>query len=112
MEGHSLLPALIAGLVSGFLVSIPVGPINVTIVNEAAYSGFGKAFLIGIGSVVMEVIYSALGFAGFSSFFNFIIARAALELLSFLLMLYLGLKYLLAREISGNPAIEQKIERR
>jgi threonine/homoserine/homoserine lactone efflux protein len=34
------LTAGITGLVAGFLVSIPVGPINLTIVNEGARRGF------------------------------------------------------------------------
>jgi L-lysine exporter family protein LysE/ArgO len=110
IDEYPLVLAFIAGAVSGFLVSIPVGPINVTIINEAAHRGFFKAFLIGIGSVFMEVIYSAIGFAGFSSFFDYKLARASLELLSFLLMMYLGFKYLLAKSIPGNPKIEQTIE--
>ncbi len=110
LDNHPLLLATITGLLSGFLVSIPVGPINVTVINEAAQKGFIKAFMIGLGSVIMEVIYCAIGFAGFSSFFDFKLARATLELLSFLLMLFLGLKYLMARELPGNPKIEQQIE--
>jgi threonine/homoserine/homoserine lactone efflux protein len=111
-ESHPFLLALLAGFVSGFLVSIPVGPVNVTIVNEGVQTGFPKAFLIGLGSVIMEVIYCAIGFAGFAGFFDFKVARAALELSSFVLMLFLGLKYMLARALPENPPIEQQIERR
>ncbi len=86
------------GVVSGLLVSIPVGPINLTIVNEGAQRGFRWAALIGLGSVAMEVIYCFLGFAGFSQF-DGQLTRAILELVSFLLMLFLGFKYLLIRSL-------------
>ena len=44
---HWLLTWLV-GVVSGLMVSIPVGPINVTILNEGVRRGFQWAFLIGI----------------------------------------------------------------
>ena len=46
-----LVPAF-TGFASGFLVSIPVGPINISIVNEGARRGFGWAFLIGLGATL------------------------------------------------------------
>lgn len=99
--------ACLTGFISGFLVCIPVGPINVSIINEGAKRGFLWAFLIGLGAMVMDVIYCGLAFAGFSSLFNSKILRAAMELLSFLLMLYLGVKYMFAREVPGtNPTVE------
>src|SRR5438552_504937 len=46
------LIAAFTGFASGFLVSIPVGPINISIVNEGARRGFGWAFLIGLGATL------------------------------------------------------------
>src|SRR5438876_10576024 len=87
------------GFISGFLLSIPVGPINLTILNEGARRGFKWAFLIGLGAVVMEVIYCAVAFTGFASFFSRGYIKAAMELFSFVFMLFLGVKFLLARSI-------------
>ena len=56
LENYPLLEAFVTGLVSGFLVSIPVGPINVTIIHEGVERGFRWGFLIGAGSVLMESI--------------------------------------------------------
>ena len=50
--------------------SIPVGPINLTILNEGAQRGFTWAMLIGLGASAMEVIYCAIAFTGFSSLFR------------------------------------------
>jgi threonine/homoserine/homoserine lactone efflux protein len=50
--------------VFGFLVQFPVGPINLTILNEGARRGFKWAVLIGSGAVLMETLYCALAFMG------------------------------------------------
>ena len=101
------LIAAFTGFVSGFLVSIPVGPINISIVNEGARRGFGWAFLIGLGATIMEVIYCAIAFAGFTRLFDSRVVKATMELVSFLLMLFLGVKYLLAHSL---PATSKSIE--
>src|SRR5437764_15177053 len=103
-----LSPILIAGFtgfISGFLLSVPVGPINLTILNECAPRGFKWAFLIGLGAVVMAVIYCALAFTGFPSFFTRGYIKAAMELINFVFMLLLGINFLLARSIPASNKI-------
>jgi threonine/homoserine/homoserine lactone efflux protein len=105
----SLLAAL-TGFISGLFLSIPVGPVNLSIINEGARRGFQWAILIGLGAVVMEVIYCALAFTGFASFFSRGYVKAAMELFSFVFMLYLGFKFLLSRRIEASHIIEKSIE--
>src|SRR6266700_7431455 len=107
-----LVVAAVTGFVSGFLLSVPVGPINLTILNEGARRGFKWAFLIGLGAVAMEVIYCAMAFTGFASFFTGGYVKAAMELFSFVFMLFLGMRFLLARSIPGATKIESQIEER
>lgn len=107
-----LFLAWLVGSVSGFFVSIPVGPINITIVNEGARRGFGWGFWIGLGAVVMEVIYCAVAFAGFSGLFASELIRAVMELTSFLLMMFLGLKYLFARSLPATLKSVEMVEHR
>ncbi|MGV3773357.1 MAG: LysE family translocator [Verrucomicrobiales bacterium] len=109
-EVFSLMTAGFAGLISGFLVSIPVGPINITIINEGARKGFFWAFMIGVGAMAMDLIYCGVAFAGFSSMFTSRFWRATMELLSFLLMLYLGFKYLLAKSLPATTPTVDKVE--
>lgn len=104
--------AAFTGFLSGFLLSIPVGPINLTILNEGARRGFKVAALISIGAVLMEVIYCAIAFTGFAAFFQHRVIRASMELFSFVFMLYLGIKFLFARDISTATRIETRIEER
>src|SRR5437016_14672506 len=111
-------PILLAGLtgfLSGLLLSIPVGPVNLTIMNEGARRGFLWALLIGLGATTMEVIYCFIAFTGFSSFFSKGYVKAAMELFSFVFMLFLGLKFLLAKSVEATVhlgAAADKIEAR
>src|SRR3954471_12570596 len=107
---HALIIAAVTGFISGFILSVPVGPINLTIINEGARRGFKWAALIGLGAVAMEVIYCALAFTGFASFFTKGIIKAAMELFSFVFMLFLGIKFLMAKNVPAATHIEETIE--
>ncbi len=104
--------ALLTGFLFGMLISIPVGPINVTIMNEGARRGFRWAALIATGATVMEVIYCGLAFTSFAAMFRGGVAQAAMEIFSFAFMLFLGTKYLMAKSVPIVDRIEQNIERR
>jgi threonine/homoserine/homoserine lactone efflux protein len=108
----SIVMAGLKGLVSGILISIPVGPINITIINEGATRGFRWAVLIGLGASLMDVIYCGIAFAGFSGLFTSHLWRAAIELLSFLAMLYLGAKYLRVTELPATTPSVERVEHR
>jgi threonine/homoserine/homoserine lactone efflux protein len=102
----SLPPILLAGLtglLSGLLLSIPVGPINLTILNEGARRGFKWAALIGLGATSMEVIYCFIAFTGFASFFTRGYIKAAMELFSFVFLLFLGVKFLATKSVQQSP---------
>ena len=103
-----LSPILVAGLtgvVSGLLLSIPIGPINLTIINEGARRGFKWAALIGLGATAMEVLYCTIAFTGFASFFSRGYVKAAMELFSFVFMLFLGVKFLLVKSVGAATDI-------
>ena len=96
---HPIVIAGLTGFISGLLLSIPVGPVNLTIMNEGARRGFFCGLLIGIGASVMEVIYCTIAFTGFSSFFDNRAIKAAMEVFSFAFMLFLGVKFLMAKTV-------------
>src|SRR3974377_102310 len=96
-----ILLAGITGFISGVLLSIPVGPINLTILNEGARRGFKWAVMIGLGATAMEVIYCFVAFTGFASFFTQGYVKAAMELFSFVFMLFLGVKFLIAKSVQA-----------
>ncbi|MEO6036505.1 MAG: LysE family transporter, partial [Verrucomicrobiota bacterium] len=109
-DQHPNVLAALTGFISGLLLSVPVGPVNVTIINEGARRGFLWAFLIAMGAVSMDLIYCTIAFTGFASFFGNRLVKAVMELSSFVFMLYLGVKFLKANALPDTHKIEVRIE--
>jgi threonine/homoserine/homoserine lactone efflux protein len=109
-----ILIAALAGFVTALIFSsIPVGPINLTILNEGARRGFKWATLIGLGAATMEVIYCSVAFTGFSSFFGIRTVKASMELFSFVFLLFIGAKFFTAQTVNVPlklDAASEKIE--
>lgn len=114
-DWQSIIVAAVTGFISGLLLSIPVGPVNLTIMNEGAQRGFKCALLIGLGASAMEVIYCTIAFTGFSSLFSDRFVKAGMEVFSFVFMLFLGIKFLMAKTVAAPThltATADKIEAR
>lgn len=109
---HTILTAALTGFISGLLLSIPVGPVNLTIVNEGAREGFWWAALIGLGATAMEIVYCTIAFTGFASLLRGPMVNTAMEIISFSFLLYLGVRFLLARRLLQNSRLEQRLEAR
>ena len=114
-----LLPifhAALAGFITALMFSsIPVGPINLTILNEGSQRGFRWAMFIGLGASAMELIYCSIAFTGFSSFFAIRTVKAVMELFTFVFLLFIGAKFLSAQTVNVPmklDAASQKIEAR
>ena len=109
---HPILLAALTGLISGILLSVPVGPVNLAILNEGARRGFRWALMIGLGATTMEVIYCAIAFTGFSSLFGNRFVRAGMEVFSFAFLMYLGVRLLVARTIVAHTRMEERLEQK
>ena len=110
-----ILLSSVTGFISGMLLSMPVGPVNLTIINEGARRGFAWALVIGFGAATMDVVYCTIAFTGFSSFFDNHMVKASMEVFSFVFMLFLGFKFLTAKTVSAPTqlgAAASRIERR
>ncbi len=112
MDFPPTIVAAFIGFVSGLLISIPVGPVNLTIMNEGARRGFKWAALIASGALLMEVIYCAIAFTSFAAMFQKGMIKAAMEVFSFAFMLFLGVKFMLAKSVPAMDRIEHGIEER
>jgi threonine/homoserine/homoserine lactone efflux protein len=103
-ETHPIVLAALAGYLCGLIFSsIPVGPINLTILNEGTRRGFKWALLIGLGASVMETIYCAFSFTGFSSVFDHRMVKAFMQVFSFVFILFIGFKFLLVKTVHPLP---------
>jgi threonine/homoserine/homoserine lactone efflux protein len=114
-EFQSILLSALTGFFSGLLLSMPVGPVNLTIINGGAQRGFKWALLIGLGAATMDVFYCTIAFTGFSSFFKIRIVKTLMEVFTFVFMLFLGVKFLLAKTVTAPTelgAAASRIEQR
>lgn len=117
---HPVLLAALAGFVCALVFAcIPVGPINLTILNEGAQRGFLWAFCIGSGAAMMDCIYCAISFTGLSQFLDHGFVQAFMQVMGFVFLLFLGSKFLLAESVkvptkldAASEKLEARIERK
>jgi L-lysine exporter family protein LysE/ArgO len=108
---HFLYP-LIAGFICGFAVSIPVGPVNLTVINQALRKGFWTAFLVGTGAIVAETLYASLMLWGHASILGEPYVVWALRVIAVAVIAGLGVRYLLFKpeRFDFNEATVEKID--
>ena len=115
MEQLHLLQTLVVGIGCGFVVSVPVGPVNLTVVNNALSKGFLSAFLAGLGAIVAESIYAALMLAGHSSLLDQPRVAFAMRIVAVVVIAGMGIRSLLAKpdqvEVQSAVAAERAEDR-
>jgi len=104
------LNAAVLGYFAGLVSSVPGGPVNATLIAEGPRHGLRWCLFMGLGAMLMEAIYCGCAFAGFGGFFESRWVHASIELISFLLMLWLGIKYLRGGSIPGEQRMEHFVE--
>jgi threonine/homoserine/homoserine lactone efflux protein len=110
VEPSTILISAALGWLAGFVTSIPGGPVNATLMAEGGRRGMRWCAFLSVGAVVMEAVYCTMAFAGFAQVFEVRWVRATMELVSFLLMLWLGVKYLRGAPIPGEVQVEHFVE--
>jgi len=101
-----------AGALTGFVCAVPVGPINVAIMEVGIHSGRTRALIIAIGALLMEMIYCVIAFGGFASLFEDPTIRATVELISFLAVTVFGIRYLMTDTVTVQGKRARMIEQR
>jgi threonine/homoserine/homoserine lactone efflux protein len=101
-----------AGALTGFVCAVPVGPINVAIMEEGIHSGRARALIIAVGALLMEMIYCVIAFGGFANLFGDPTLRATVELISFLAVTIFGVRYLLTDTVAVQGKRARMIEQR
>ena len=62
----NIVNAFLYGLGIGFINSIPIGPINVSIIDTSFKRGFSQAFMIGAGALIVDIGYCIIAVFGVS----------------------------------------------
>lgn len=103
-------------------MSVPVGPVNLTIINQALRRGFGAAFLMGLGAIFADSLYASLMLWGHASILHepqmFGIPRKgvvlALRIVAVVVIAALGVRYLLfkAERLDASEAKARQLDER
>lgn len=66
-----MIITLIAGIITGFIVSIPpLGPIAFALISKGFRGEFKEGMAIGLGSAFMDMVYAMVAFGGISLFIS------------------------------------------
>ena len=59
-----MLTFLVVGMVAGAATGIPIGPVNVAVIDAAYRHTYRRAIAVGLGGACADCLYSALGVLG------------------------------------------------
>lgn len=90
--------ALTLGLLIGFLMCIPVGPINVWVVNTLIKHNFRSAFSIAVGGSIMDFVYFMMILTGLSFITFSHQTSLILKIVGVVFLFLFGLKEIFAKE--------------
>ncbi len=86
--------ALIVGTIMGILISVPIGPINLTILTKGMRDGFKPAFWTGVGSAMMEFFYCLLAMFGMGALVEHSLGNIIVQIFAFLVLFIIGFRNL------------------
>jgi threonine/homoserine/homoserine lactone efflux protein len=94
----SELPVFFRGLIIGFSIAAPVGPIGVLCIRRTLADGRLAGFLSGIGAASADMFYGAVAAFGLTAVQNLLLGQSDwLRILGGIFLLYLGVKTFLSK---------------
>jgi threonine/homoserine/homoserine lactone efflux protein len=84
------------GLIIGFAIAAPVGPIGVLCIQRSLHNGFKIGLMTGIGAALADGTYGLIAGFGLTALSSFLVAQQFwIRLIGGLFLLYLGIKLFL-----------------
>jgi threonine/homoserine/homoserine lactone efflux protein len=98
---------LLRGLVIGFSIAAPVGPIGVLCIRRTLAGGRVSGLVSGLGAATADAIYGCIAGFGLTFISSILISQQGwLRLIGGAFLCYLGLKTLLARPAEQAASVE------
>jgi threonine/homoserine/homoserine lactone efflux protein len=98
-----MLPAieiLLKGIILGLMVSMPLGPIGIILINRTIKRGLRSGFFSGLGLASADTLLAALAALGFTIIISFINKeRFIISLIAGLIIIGIGLKIFLSNPV-------------
>ena len=102
----------IRGLIIGFSIAAPVGPIGVLCIRRTLAEGRAAGFVSGLGAATADAIYGSIAAFGLTALSSFLISQQTwLRLVGGLFLCFLGVKTFFAKPmertatVSGNGLV-------
>ena len=103
------LPFLIKGLILGFSIAAPVGPIGVLCIRKTIQFGRLSGLLSGLGAATADAIFGVISAFGLTLISNVLIAgQFWLHLIGGLFLLYLGIKTFVTKPVEHSKSITRR----
>jgi len=96
---------LFKGLLIGFAIAAPVGPIGLLTIRRTLDSGWSRGFATGLGAATADAFYGAVAAFGLSAVSGLLVAhQSELRLAGGAFLLFLGVRTFIARPAQGGAA--------
>jgi threonine/homoserine/homoserine lactone efflux protein len=94
------------GIVIGFAIAAPVGPIGVLCIRRTLADGRASGFVSGLGAATADAVYGAIAAFGLTLITDFLLGGASwLRLIGGAFLLFLGIKTFFARPAERSPGV-------
>jgi threonine/homoserine/homoserine lactone efflux protein len=100
---------LIKGLIIGFSIAAPVGPIGVLTIKRTLTNGRTSGFVTGLGAAMADTVYGIVAAFGLTAISSFLLTQAIwIKLIGGLFLLYLGIKSFVTKPASKAASVNSK----
>lgn len=100
---------LLCGIVIGFSIAAPVGPIGVLCIRRTLTEGRAAGLVSGLGAATADAIYGCIAGFGLTFISSLLIGQQMwIRLIGGLFLCYLGVKTLLAKPSEQPASVESK----
>ena len=108
-----MIDLFLKGLVIGFCIAAPVGPIGILCINRSLHGGFKSGFFTGCGAATADGVYGLIAGLGLTTMALFLTQqKMIIQLIGGLFLIYLAIRTMLtkpatkeARTIKSNNLI-------
>lgn len=91
-----MLALFIKGLIIGFAVAAPVGPIGILCIQRSLHDGFKIGLMTGFGAALADATYGLIAGFGLTAISSLMVAQEFwIRIIGGIFLLYLGIKILL-----------------
>ena len=94
--GAKVLALFLKGLIIGFAIAAPVGPIGVLCIQRSLHDGFKVGLMTGLGAALADGTYGLIAGFGLTAISSLLVAQQFwVRVIGGVFLLYLGIKILL-----------------